>query len=90
MAAGSFNTKEKKYKAVVLITDGEDHDEGALPAAQSLAENGVVIHTIGIGTPSGAPIIDPVSGIQKVEENGSPVISKLNEPELKHIAAAGN
>ena len=54
----SFNSKEKKYKAIVLISDGEDHDEGAVKIAAQMAQEGVVIYTVGIGSPQGSTIID--------------------------------
>lgn len=90
MASNSFNVQEKKFKTVILITDGEDHDEGAMAAAKELAENGAVIHTIGVGSPEGIQLMDPDTGLPKTDENGDPVISKLNEDELKQIAATGN
>jgi Ca-activated chloride channel family protein len=86
----SFNAKEKKYKAVVLISDGEDHDETAIKTAESMAASGVVIYTIGIGSPQGAPLIDETTNEVKLDNEGNTVISKLNEPELKMIAQKGN
>lgn len=88
LADESFSQKEKKYKTIVLISDGEDHDEKALDAARKAAEQGAVIHTIGIGSPQGAPIFDAATGQQKVDENGQPVITKLNEDELKSLSSA--
>jgi Ca-activated chloride channel family protein len=88
LASASFSQKEKKYKAIVLISDGEDHDEKALDAAKKAAEQGAVIYTIGIGSPQGATIIDPETGEQKLDENGNPVITKLNEDELRSLAQA--
>jgi len=88
LADTSFSEKEKKFKSIILISDGEDHDEKALDAARSAAKNGVIIHTVGIGSPQGATIIDPETRQPKLDENGSPVITKLNEDELKSIAAA--
>jgi Ca-activated chloride channel family protein len=90
MSANVFNREEKKFKAVILISDGEDHDEAAVTTATSLAEEGVMINTVGIGSVSGAEIIDPVSGQAKKDETGNTVISKLNEDELKQIAKATN
>ena len=89
MCNASFNTKEKKYKAVVLISDGEDHDEGALKMASQMAEAGIVIYTIGIGSPQGATIIDELTNQEKLDINGNTVITRLNEDELKQIAAKG-
>jgi tetratricopeptide (TPR) repeat protein/uncharacterized protein YegL len=90
MSYNAFNTKEKKYKAVVLLSDGEDHDESAGKIAEAMAADGVVIHTVGIGSPEGATIIDEATNEVKKDVNGNTVISKLNEKELKDIAAKGN
>lgn len=83
----ALDTKEKKYKAVILISDGEDHDEKAEAVLKELADNGVVVHTIGIGSPEGAPIFDPAMNDYKKDENGNTVVSKLNEKDLQDIAA---
>ncbi len=62
----AFNSKERKFKSIVLITDGEDHDPQAVPLAQQLAEDGVMINSVGIGSAEGAPIMDPATNdIQK-------------------------
>lgn len=82
----SLDTKEKKYKAIILISDGEDHDEKATEALKELQDNGVVIHTIGIGSPDGAPIFDPALNDFKKDERGNTVVSKLNEKDLQMIA----
>lgn len=83
-------TSEDRYKALVLITDGETHDEEAVNAAKELASKGVIINTVGIGSPQGTTIMDPTTGAVKVDATGNPVISKLNEAILKEIAAAAN
>jgi len=85
-----FNTGERRYKSVVVISDGEDHDEKALDKAKELAEQGVMINTVGIGSTIGAVIIDPVTGEEKKDENGNTVISKLNEAALKELAKETN
>ncbi len=90
MCYSSFNSKEKKYKAVVLISDGEDHEENALKVAEEMAQQGVVINTIGMGTPEGAPIMDPVTNELKKDEQGVTVITKLNEQALADVAKKGN
>jgi Ca-activated chloride channel family protein len=86
----AFDQKQKKYKAVVLITDGEDHDENALDVAEKMAEEGIVIHTVGVGSTSGAQIIDPDTKEVKRTEDGTPVLSRLNEKELIDIAQKGS
>ena len=90
MSYAAFNTKEKKYRTIILITDGEDHDEDAIKVTKELAEQGVMVNTIGIGSPGGAPIMDKETNDYKKDENGNTVITKLNEDELKEIAFNGN
>lgn len=85
----SFSQKEKKYKSLVIISDGEDHDEHALAKAKEAAESGVIIHTVGIGSPQGVTLYDPATKAPKLDESGNPVVTKLNEGELQNIAAAG-
>jgi len=87
MCYAGFSTKEKKYRSIVLISDGEDHDEAADKIAQSLAEEGVMVNTIGIGSAEGANIQDPVTGDLKKDAEGKLVVTKLNETGLKSIAA---
>src|ERR1700742_1370033 len=88
MANTAFNSKERKYKSIVLLSDGEDHDPEAQEIAKQLAQNGVMINTVGIGSPEGSPIVDPVTGEIKKDEQGNTVISKLNEAELQQLADA--
>lgn len=90
ISALAFNSRERRFKTVVLISDGEDHDLNAMETANQMSIEGVMINTIGIGSPEGAPIIDPVNGEQKKDATGNVVISRLNEEELKQIAAATN
>jgi Ca-activated chloride channel family protein len=90
MCYAAFNEKEKKYKSVILISDGEDHDEGAQKTAAQMASEGIVINTVGIGSPTGSTIIDETTNEAKKDNNGNTVITKLNEEELKDIAAKGN
>lgn len=90
MCYASFNPKEKKYKAVVLISDGEDHDEGALKTATEMAEDGIVINTVGIGSPQGATFMDELTNQPKKDNEGNIVVTKLNEDELRKIAGNGN
>ncbi len=82
----AFNAKEKTFKSILLISDGEDHDEEALKTAKELAEAGVIINTIGIGSPQGARLMDRATNQYKTDENGQVVISKLNEQILQQIA----
>ncbi|HVW59985.1 MAG TPA: VWA domain-containing protein [Puia sp.] len=90
MANTAFNSKERKYKAIILLSDGEDHDPEAMKVAKELAGNGVMINTVGIGSAEGSPIVDPVTNELKKDEQGNTVISKLNEAELQQLADATN
>ena len=89
MCYAAFNTKEKKYRSIILITDGEDHDEDAIKVTKQLAEEGIMVNTIGIGSPQGAPIMHKETNEYTKHENGNTVISRLNEQELKEIAGEG-
>lgn len=90
MSANAFVSAERKFKAVILISDGEDHDAGAVSTAKKLAEEGVMINTVGIGSPEGSAIIDPATGENKKDAEGNVVISKLNEEVLKELAEVTN
>jgi Ca-activated chloride channel homolog len=90
MANNSFNRNEHKYKAVVLISDGEDHDPDALRIAKQMADDGVMVNTVGIGSAEGSQIIDPETKEPKKDDKGNIVISKLNEKELTGISDATN
>lgn len=83
----SLETKEKKYKAIILISDGEDHDSKANEIAKRMYDEGVVVYTLGIGTEQGSTITEPGTNAYKTDINGKTVISKLNEKELSEIAA---
>lgn len=80
----SGETDEKRSRAIILITDGESHDDDAVAVAKRAAEQGIRIYTIGIGTPEGAPI--EIYGEFIRDEQGEMVVSKLNEEMLAQIA----
>lgn len=90
MCGASFNTKEKKYKTIIVISDGEDHDAEAEKIASQMASEGVIINTVGIGSPEGSTIIDAATNETKKDNEGNVVITKLNEAELIGIAEKGN
>lgn len=90
LAMKSFSQKERKYKSLIIISDGEDHDERAGDLAKEAADAGVIIHTVGVGSPEGAPLFDETTGSNKLDEGGQQVISRLNEDELKGLAAKGS
>jgi Ca-activated chloride channel homolog len=90
MANTAFNSKERKFKSIVLISDGEDHDENAIQVTQQLEQSGVMINAVGIGSTDGTVLIDPETGASKKDLQGNAVITKLNETLLQQIAESSN
>jgi Ca-activated chloride channel homolog len=86
LCENSFNTQEKKFKSIILVTDGEDHDPHAIEILQQLSDNGIIVNTVGVGSAEGSPIMERGTNTYKVDVNGQTVISKLNENELRQIA----
>jgi Ca-activated chloride channel family protein len=86
----AFEEGSGRFKTIILVTDGEAHDEDALPTAQRLSKKGVMINTIGLGSTAGTTIIDTATGNPKKDDNDAVIISKLNEPLLQQIAEASN
>ena len=92
LAEESFVGNENKHKALVIITDGENHEEDAVESAKKANEKGIIIHTIGMGSIDGAPIPLYSNGRQidfQKDNNGSTVITKLESLTLQQIAAEG-
>ena len=88
LAANSFTQQENIGKAIIVITDGEDHEGGAMEAAKEASEKGYKVFILGIGNTTGAPI--PVAGGGFLTDNtGNTVMTSLNEQMCKDIAAAG-
>ncbi|OJV42533.1 MAG: hypothetical protein BGO29_11685 [Bacteroidales bacterium 36-12] len=89
LAINSFNPKSVASKAIILITDGENHEDNAVEAAKLAQNKGVVVHVIGMGKPQGAPI--PIEGTMsfRKDREGNVVVSKLNEEMCNEIASAG-
>lgn len=81
----SFSSQSEQSRVIVLVTDGENHEDDAVEAARKAAEQGIRIYTIGIGTPEGAPI--QIDGDFIKDENGEMVVSKLDEAMLEQIAS---
>ena len=93
LATKSFTPEGKSDKAIIIITDGENHEDDAVGMATAAREKGIFVHTIGIGLPQGAPIPTESGNNQKnylKDNEGNVVISKLNEVLLQQIATAGN
>ncbi len=88
----SFLAEVKKYKVIVLITDGENHEDDAIAAAKECRADGVIVHTIGMGSPEGAPIPIYQNEVQtgfKKDNEGNVILTKLDERALQEIADAG-
>lgn len=90
MSIRCFNPKDLKYKSIVLISDGEDHDNEAMDQVKKAVGEGIQVHTIGIGSTNGAPIFDSETQSNKLDNDGQEIISKLNERELMDIADEAN
>ena len=89
MAAHSFTQEENIGKAIIVITDGEDHEGGALEAAKEAKEKGMNTYVLGVGSPNGAPI--PVGNGDYMKDNaGQTVMSALNEQMCRQLADAGS
>ena len=86
-AARSFSTQSERSRAIILITDGEDHEGEALDAARTIAEQGIRIYCIGVGSPQGKPI--PKNGSLMKDASGEIVVTRLNEGILQEIAGIG-
>jgi Ca-activated chloride channel family protein len=91
LSSKSFGESEHN-KAIIIITDGENHEGDALKAVEEAVELGIVVYTIGMGLPEGGPIPIYKDGEledYKKDREGSIITTKLNEPMLQQIAAAG-
>ena len=88
MAANSFTQQQGVGKAIIVVTDGEDHEGGALEAAQDAKKKGMRVYVLGVGSPNGAPI--PFGNGDYMKDNtGNTVMTKLNEDMCRQIAEAG-
>ena len=90
----AFTEESEKYKVIIIITDGEDHEGEAVEIAEKAARTGIIIHTVGVGSLTGSLIpIKSQNGVSqeyKRDRQGKLVTSKLNEMALTEIADAGN
>jgi len=92
-AIDSFDDQPKNNQAIIIISDGENHEEDPLPIAREAAERGIIVHTIGIGSLRGAPIPvsnQPGTGRYLKDNEGNTVISQLDRQMLENIARQGN
>lgn len=92
LSARCFDPESAASKAIIVITDGENHEDDAVGAAQRAAEAGIIVHTVGMGTPQGGPLPirrnGQLQGFRK-DEGGATVVSRLDEGMLARIASMG-
>ena len=84
----SFSAQSEKSRVIIVISDGENHEDNPVEAAKQAAEFGIKVYTIGVGSAEGQPI--PVNGSLLRDSKGEIVVSKLDEKTLRDIARAGN
>ena len=89
MATHSFTQEEGIGKAIIVITDGEDHEGGALEAAEAAKDEGMRVYVLGVGSTNGAPIPISGTGNYMTDRSGNTVMSALNEDMCKQVAQAG-
>ncbi len=92
LAEQSFEEDNKQHKAIIIISDGETHDQDALDRAKTAAENGLLIYSVGVGTQSGGFIPTIIGGRSdyKRDKTGNPVRTSLNEVMMQDLADEGN
>lgn len=83
----SFSAQSEKSRVIIVISDGENHEDDAVGAAKQAAELGIKVYTIGVGSAEGQPI--PMNGDLMKDKDGNIVVTKLNEQMLRDIARAG-
>ena len=86
-ALRSFSAQSDKSRAIIVITDGENHEDDPVAAASQAAELGVRVFAIGVGSPEGKMI--PFEGDYLRDKEGNPVVTRLDEAVLQDVAAAG-
>ena len=89
LSTRSFTPMEGVGRTVILITDGENHEDGALEAAKAAVEKGIQINVLGVGRPAGAPMPIPGSNDYRRDREGNVVVTKLNEQMCQEIAQVG-
>lgn len=83
-----FSTQSENSRAIIVITDGENHEDDPVAMAREAADMGIRVFTIGVGSPEGKPI--PMNGELLKDKNGEIVVTRLDESTLKDVATAGN
>lgn len=88
LSSKSFTQQDKVGRAILIITDGEDHEGGAIEAAEKARKNGIRVFVLGVGSTKGSPVPDG-NGCYMKDNSGQEVISALNEEMCKQVAQAG-
>ena len=86
-AMKSFSAQSEKGRVIILISDGENHEDDAVAAARDAAQAGIRIYTVGVGSAAGQPV--PVDGELLRDKDGNIVVSRLDEKTLRQVADAG-
>ena len=84
----SFSAQSEKSRVIIVISDGENHEDDPVAAAKDAAENGIRVYTVGVGSAEGQPI--PYEGSLMKDKDGEIVVTKLDEDVLRQVAKAGN
>ena len=90
LAIKSFTPQEKVGRAIIVITDGENHEGGAVEAAKEAASKGMKVFVLGIGSPDGSPIPLEGSNDYRKDNQGNVIVTRLNEQMCREVAQAGN
>lgn len=90
VAMRSFTPQEGVGRSIVIITDGENHEGGAVEAAKAAAKKGIQVNVLGVGSPDGAPIPAEGSNDFRKDNSGNVIVTRLNEQMCQEIAKAGN
>ncbi len=85
----SFTPQEGVGRTLIVITDGENHEDGALEAAKAAAEKGIQVNVLGVGFPEGAPIPIPGTNEYRKDRNNEVIVTRLNEQMCQEIAKNG-
>lgn len=86
-AVRGFSAQSEHSRAIIVITDGENHEDDAVAAAKKAAEAGIKVYTIGVGSADGQPI--PMNGELLKDKDGNIVVTRLDEETLRKVASAG-
>lgn len=90
LAMRSFTPNEGVGKAIIVITDGENHEGGAVEAAKEASDKGYVVHVMGVGSTSGSPIPGERNGEFRKDKDGNVIVTRMNEQMCQEIAKAGS